>query len=85
MAVAVAQEDKDLVSHAKFLNHFKSAPKFKLVADLKGQTKDRYHQTSSYLIDKSGHVREIFPMMVHHRASWGPVLERLKALAVEGR
>ncbi|GJM26464.1 MAG: hypothetical protein DHS20C16_28790 [Phycisphaerae bacterium] len=85
VVVAVAQEDKDLVTHAKFLKHFKPAPKFRVVADLKGQTKGRYHQTSTYLIDKSGRVREIFPMMVHHRASWGPILERVRSLKDEGR
>jgi len=85
VVIAVAQEDKDLVSHAKFLKHFNSEPRFKLVADIEGITKDRYHQTTTYFIDKTGHVREIFPMMIHHRASWEPVLERIKALNNEDR
>lgn len=83
--VAIAQEDKDLVSHAKFLKHFKDAPKFKLTADIEGLTKDQFHQTTTYLIDKSGRVREIFPMMVHHRASWAAVLEQIGALEGEDR
>ncbi len=85
MVVAVAQEDKDLATHAKFLKHFDPAPRFKLVADVEGITKDRYHQTTTYLIDKTGHIREIFPMMVHHRASWDSILKRIAEVNGEGR
>jgi peroxiredoxin len=83
--VAVAQEDKDLATHAKFLKHFDPAPRFKLTADLEGKTKGRYHQTTTYLIDKTGHVREIFPMMVHHRASWESILKRIAEVNDEDR
>ncbi len=83
--VAVAQEDKDLASHAKFLKHFDPSPRFKVTADIEGKTKGRYHQTSAYLIDKSGYIREIFPMMIHHRASWDTILKRIEAVNQEGR
>ena len=78
--IAVAQEDKDLESHGKFLKNFKTPPPFDIVADLDRQATARYDRTTAYLIDKQGVVRQVFPMLIHHRASWQAILHEVDRL-----
>lgn len=81
VVIAVSQEDTDLKSHAKFLNHFGEAgPAFPIVADLNRKMTTRYDRTTTYLIDKHGVVREIFPALIHARPNWHAVLNRIKEL-----
>ncbi|MBT8485095.1 MAG: hypothetical protein KJO43_05915 [Phycisphaerae bacterium] len=72
--IAVAQEDKDLASHGKFHSAFKPAPRFEIVADLSRAETGRYGRTTTYLIDKTGIVRQVFPQLIHHRAAWESIL-----------
>jgi peroxiredoxin len=74
VVIAVAQEDKDLEGHAKFRQHFQPEPRFELAADFDKTDTKRYERTSTYLIDKTGVVRQVFPQMVHHRATWKAIL-----------
>jgi peroxiredoxin len=78
--IAVSQEDKDLETHGRFYKHFKPAPRFEIVADLKREKTQRYRRTTTYLIDKQGVVREIFPAIIHKRPSWRAVLNRIDEL-----
>jgi peroxiredoxin len=78
--IAVAQEDQDLESHAKFLKHFEPAPRFELVADIGRTQTEEYHRTSTYLIDRNGVVRQVFPQLIHHRANWMAVLHEIDRL-----
>lgn len=80
VAIAVSQEDKDLESAATFLKHFEPAPPFDIVADPQRNRTSRYDRTTAYLIDKKGVVRQIFPMLIHHRANWQAVLHEVDAL-----
>lgn len=75
--IAVAQEDSDLESHGKFLKKFKSDPRFDIVADINRAKTKKYHQTTAYLLDKTGTVRQIFPMLIHSRASWRAILNEM--------
>ena len=75
--IAVAQEDTDLKSHGKFLRHFGSSPPFDIVADLGRKKTKRYHRTTAYLIDKTGTVRQVFPMLIHSRAPWQAILNEI--------
>ena len=79
MILAVAKEDKDLESHAWFYGHFQPQPRFRLLADLDHQT-SRFRETSVYLIDKEGVVRDIFPGTVRTRPNWLAVLEAVKVV-----
>lgn len=74
IAIAVSQEDKNLDSAAGFLKHFKPAPPFDILADFERSKTPRYDRTTAYLIDKKGVVRQIFPMLIHHRANWKAIL-----------
>jgi peroxiredoxin len=82
VVIAVAQEDKNLASHGRFLDKFSSPPPFDIVADLGREATKRYHRTTSYLIDKKGVVREIFPALIHMRPHWRAVLNRMDELGV---
>ena len=64
--IAVAQEDTDLESHAKFLRHFEPSAPFEIVADLGREQTTRYDRTTTYLIDRSGRVRQA-PSLVKGR------------------
>ena len=77
VVIAVAQEDKDLESHGKFRKNFKPEPRFEIVADLDRAKTKKYDRTTSYLIDKDGVVRQIFPALIHQRASWQGILHEI--------
>lgn len=81
--IAISQEDKDLESHARFLDHFDGKPKFDVVADIGREQTKLYDRTTTYLIDKTGKVRQVFPMTIHHRANWSAVLAELDALPTD--
>lgn len=80
VVIAVAQEDKDLKSHGRMLSAFSEKTPFDIVADLGREQTQRYDRTTSYLIDKDGVVREIFPALIHMRPTWKAVLNRIDAL-----
>ena len=75
VVIAIAQEDKDLKSHGQFLKKFEQTPPFDIVADIGRKQTERYDRTTSYLIDKQGMVREIFPATVYLRPNWLAVQE----------
>lgn len=86
VVIAVSQEDTDLASHAKFLRAFKDGPPpFTIVADLNREKTTRFDHTTSYLIDRHGIVREIFPGTVRLRPDWRAVLNRIDALGLNDR
>jgi peroxiredoxin len=78
--IAVAQEDKDLESHGRFRGNFKPQPRFEIVADLERTGTEGYDRTSTYLIDRTGVVRQVFPNLIHHRASWSAILHETDRL-----
>jgi alkyl hydroperoxide reductase subunit AhpC len=80
VVIAVAQEDTDLKSHGKMAAKFNPPPAFEIVADLNRKVTPKYDRTTAYLIDKEGVVRQIFPMLIHHRASWHAVLNEIDRL-----
>ncbi len=80
VVIAVAQEDKELESHARILKHFEGKPPFDIVADIDRKQTARYDRTTTYLIDKNGVVRQIFPALIHTRPSWFAVLNEIDGL-----
>ncbi len=82
--IAVAQEDKDLKSHGRILESFKSTPRFDIVADIDRGATGKYKRTTAYLIDKQGVVRQVFPMLIHARPSWHAILREVADLADGG-
>ncbi len=80
VVIAVAQEDKDLKSHGRFLKKFGSKPPFDIVADLNRKATTGYDRTTAYLIDKKGVVRQVFPMLIHSRPSWRAILNEVDRL-----
>ena len=80
VVIAIAQEDKDLESHGRFLNHFEPAPRFEIVADLNYQKTRDYGRTSTYFIDTNGIVRQVFPSTIRYRADWDAVLGEVRRL-----
>ena len=83
VALAIAQEDKDLTSHGKFAKSFEGDLGFDIVADLNRAETTDYDRVTTYLIDKEGVVRQVFPNLIHHRASWNATLEEVRRLARE--
>lgn len=79
--IVVAQEDKDLTSHARFHKAFKPEPRFEILADLNREKSTGYKQTTTYFIE-DGVVRQIFPQSVRNRAEWKAVfseVDRIRA------
>ena len=81
--IVIAQEDKELESHGKFLARFgEDGPPFEIVADLNRERTIAYDRTTTYLIDRDGVVRQVFPMLIHHRAAWQAILHEADRLGV---
>lgn len=81
--IAVAQEDKDLASHARMRERFDPAPRFEIVADIDRQVTTSYRRVTSYAIDRSGTVRQVFPGTVRNRAAWHAILNELDRLQMD--
>ncbi len=78
IAFAISQEDKDLASHGKFLKYFgDDGPPFRILADLNRAETGRLDRATTYLVDKSGTIVEIFPATVTKRPNWDVVLGRI--------
>ena len=80
VVIAVSQEDKDLKSHGKIHQSLKGDVPFEIVADIGRKQTSMYKRTTAYFIDKSGTVREVFPMIIHARPSWSAILARMDEL-----
>lgn len=80
VVIAVAQEDKNLETHGRILKKIQSKPSFDIVADINRKETQPYDRTTTYLIDRTGTVREIFPAMIHMRPSWHAILNKIDAL-----
>ena len=80
VAIAIAQEDKDLESHGRLATRFDGTPGFEIVADLNRAETTDYDRVTTYLIDKEGIVRQVFPNLIHHRASWDAALEEIRRI-----
>lgn len=83
VAIAVSQEDTDLKSHAKFKLVKDSGAPFKIVADLNREQTPMLDRTTTYLVDKDGVVRQIFPATVHVRPDWKAVLNEMDRLGMK--
>jgi len=62
------------------MSAFKRPPRFAIAADLGRKDTAAYDRITSYLIDKQGIVRQVFPMLIHHRASWKAILAEVDRL-----
>lgn len=82
VVIAVAQEDVDLENHAKMRSAFEGGPKFELVADIGREGTPAYDRTTTYLIDKEGKVRQVFPQLITKRASWRAILNEADGLGL---
>ncbi len=80
VVIAVAQEDTDLKTHGRMASKIKPRPRFEIVADIKRKQTAQYRRTTAYIIDKGGVVRQILPMMIHHRATWRVLLNEIDKL-----
>ena len=81
VVIAIAQEDKSVEEFAGFYGAgFAPAPRFEAVVDIDRERTTAYDRTSAYLIDKQGIVREVFPMLIHYRATWDAILGEIDRL-----
>jgi len=75
--VAIAQEDTDLEQHARLPAALGDDLPFEIVADLNRERTAPYDRTTTYLLDADGVVRQVFPQMIHHRATWRAILREM--------
>jgi len=80
--IAVAQEDKDLESHAKFHERFKPEPRFEILADIDRAETGAYKRTTTYFIE-DGVVRQVFPQAIHFRATWSAIFDEIDRIRAE--
>ena len=79
MVVALSQEDKELEKFAEMPARFPDL-RFPILADFDRKETLGYDRTTAYLIDETGVVREVFPMIIHARPSWDVVLGEVRKL-----
>ncbi len=83
ITIAIAQEDKDRDSHAKFFKNFGGSPRFELAYDVNREQTPRYERTSTYIVDRDGIVRQEFPSLIRHRPDWTSILGELDRIQAE--
>lgn len=81
VVIAVAQEDTDLKDHGKF-KPVKDGMPFAIVADLNREQTPMLDRTTTYLIDKEGTVRQIFPATAYVRPDWSVVFHEMDRLGM---
>lgn len=86
VAIAVFQEDTELVeaNYRPFLARFDPLPLFDLVVDVNRAATAAYERTTTYLVDRDGIVRQIFPTIIHARPSWKAILPSVERLNASG-
>ena len=85
VVVGLSQEDKDLENARKMAKGWPEPLPFELVFDFDRAVTKAYDRTSAYLIDEQGVVRQVFPMLIHHRPSWQALLGGVRGLASKQR
>ncbi len=82
--LAIAQEDADLKSHAKILRRFRDGPAFDIACDVGRAHTARLERTTTYLVDRGGIVRQVFPSVIHHRPDWTSILAEVDRIRSAG-
>ncbi|MDJ0840852.1 MAG: hypothetical protein QNK37_30350 [Acidobacteriota bacterium] len=77
--IAVSLEAAEMEQHAKTLKRFPNR-RFKLAGALNWEGMDAWARTTGYLIDKTGVIRQVFPMETYNRPDWWSVLNEADRL-----
>lgn len=80
VVLAIANEEQTLAANVKIRDHLGGDPHFLNAVDLGFSSRDRFERTTSYLVDKEGVVRQVFPMEVYQRAPWWALLKEVDKL-----
>lgn len=83
--VGLGQEDESLESARQILDSLSPRPSFPIAADIARSATGSYDRTTAYLVDRSGSVRQIFPMMTHMRATARVLLKEIDRLSIGER
>lgn len=78
--IALSQEDRSVEAAGKMAKRFGDDRKFELLTDVGRKKTEAYERTTAYLIDEKGIVRQVFPMVIHVRPSWGAFLTEIDQL-----
>lgn len=82
--LAVAQEDESMDMMWTMLDALGGEVPFELATDLRRGATARYDRLTTYLLDASGRVLEIFPVHQRMWLPWDAVLERVDELEAPG-
>ena len=75
--IGLALEEEDPADTVKFLKGVGEAPPFPFVADVGREQTKRYEQTTGYLLDANGVVRQVFPMQTYARGGIHALLREI--------
>ena len=75
--IGLALEETDPADTKKFLKGVGESPPFPFVSDVGRKQTKRYEQTTAYLIDANGVVRQVFPMQTYARGGVGALLREI--------
>lgn len=67
--VALSQEDPNLEVAPGILAGLDPLPTYPILVDIDGKATPTIDRTTVYLVDRSGRVEQVFPMMTHMRAT----------------
>ncbi len=57
--------------------------RFRILADLNRGKTTQLDRTTTYLVDRDGVVRQVFPAIIHMRPSWKAVLNEMDRLGLK--
>ena len=81
--IGLALEEKDAADTKRFVPSLGGAPPFPLLSDVGRKQTKRYEQTTAYLIDGDGTVRQVFPMQTYARGSLHAILREAERVLAE--
>ena len=84
--IGLALEEEDAADTKKFLKAFRGDdPPFRFACDVGREETRRYAQTTGYLIDERGIVRQVFPMQTYARGRLPALLSEIDRVLTEPR
>ncbi len=82
--IGLALEETSAADTKKFVPSMGGEPPFPLVSDVERVQTKGFEQTTSYLIDADGVVRQVYPMLTYARGSMRAMLRDVERVLADG-
>lgn len=82
--LGISSEERNMMDHANVIGELGFMPEWDLVTDI-GYRHDAYERTTAYFVERTGEVRQVFPMEIYDRPPWWAILNEIDRLDDEAK